>query len=157
MPDHEWMPLGYGYDSSSGWYFFTSGRTEITILVMHYDGYAFSINFQPTITVVSTIMNKLMVNWRNTRGIMKCPKKHVKEDFFMWWHFLNFLKCPKIEDCKLTRSGNLLTVGGVRSSDQTTEIMKINENKNFSWSVIEGFQIWSRLVHLFSFLGERCM
>ena len=54
MPDHEWMPLGYGYDSSSGWYFFTSGRIEITILVMHYDGYAFSINGQPTITVVST-------------------------------------------------------------------------------------------------------
>ena len=33
-----------------------------------------------------------------TRGIMKCPKKHVKEDFIMWWHFLNFLKCPKIEE-----------------------------------------------------------
>ena len=33
-----------------------------------------------------------------TRGIMKCPKKHVKEDFVMWWQFLNFLKCPKIEE-----------------------------------------------------------
>ena len=29
---------------------------------------------------------------------MKCPKKHVKEDFVMWKHFLNFLKCPKIEE-----------------------------------------------------------
>ena len=34
----------------------------------------------------------------STRGIMKCPKKHVKENFVMWWHFLNFLKSPKIEE-----------------------------------------------------------
>ena len=29
---------------------------------------------------------------------MKCPKKHVKENFVMWWNFLNFLKSPKIEE-----------------------------------------------------------
>ena len=34
-------------------------------------------------------------------------------------------------------SGNLLTVGGATSSHQKTEIMIINENKNFSWSVVE--------------------
>ena len=34
----------------------------------------------------------------HTRGIMKCPKKYVKENFVMWWHFLIFLKCPKIEE-----------------------------------------------------------
>ena len=34
-------------------------------------------------------------------------------------------------------SENLLTVGGFKSSHQKTEVMKINENKNFSWSVVE--------------------
>jgi len=39
MPDWAWMPLGYGYDINS---------------VMQYDGYGFSINGQPTITVIAT-------------------------------------------------------------------------------------------------------
>ena len=29
---------------------------------------------------------------------MKCPKKHVKDDFVMWWHLPIYLKCPKIEE-----------------------------------------------------------
>ena len=29
---------------------------------------------------------------------MKCPKKHVKDDFVMWLHLPIYLKCPKIEE-----------------------------------------------------------
>ena len=34
----------------------------------------------------------------NTGNNMKCPKKHVEDDFVMWWHFYFILKCPKIEE-----------------------------------------------------------
>ena len=29
---------------------------------------------------------------------MKCPEKHVKDDFLMWWHLHIYLKCPKIQE-----------------------------------------------------------
>ena len=37
-------------------------------------------------------------NVENTGGYMKCPKKHLKDDFVMWLHLHNILKCPKIEE-----------------------------------------------------------
>ena len=33
-----------------------------------------------------------------TKGNMKCPKKHVKDDFVVWWHLHIYLKYPKIEE-----------------------------------------------------------
>ena len=38
--------------------------------------------------------------WQNfdTGGNMKCPKKHAKDDFVMWWNLPIYLKCPKIEE-----------------------------------------------------------
>ena len=33
-----------------------------------------------------------------TESNMECPKKYVKDDFFMWWHLHFYLKCPKIEE-----------------------------------------------------------
>ena len=32
------------------------------------------------------------------RGNMKCPKKHMKDDFVMWWHLNFILKCHEFED-----------------------------------------------------------
>ena len=38
------------------------------------------------------------VSWNAPkRGIMKCPKKHVKDVFFTWGHMHFILKCPKFE------------------------------------------------------------
>jgi len=36
--------------------------------------------------------------FKNTRGNMKCPKKHVKDVFYTSGHMHIYLKCPKIED-----------------------------------------------------------
>ena len=34
---------------------------------------------------------------------MKCPKKHLKEDFVMWWHLHFYFKCPNIEGFQFRR------------------------------------------------------
>ena len=34
----------------------------------------------------------------NTGNNMKCPKRHLKDDFVMWWHLHFILKCPKIKE-----------------------------------------------------------
>ena len=33
----------------------------------------------------------------HTRGILKCPKKHLKDVLFTWCHMHYFFKCPKFE------------------------------------------------------------
>ena len=37
-------------------------------------------------------------SFQSTEDNMKYPKKHVKDDFVMWWHFYIYLNCPKIEE-----------------------------------------------------------
>ena len=37
----------------------------------------------------------------STGGIMKCPKKHVKEEFIMWWH-MHFFEMPQNRKCSFS-------------------------------------------------------
>ena len=49
--------------------------------------------------IVSFLWNLIFLTGKtSTGGIMQCPKKHVKDKLFTWWHMHFFSKCPKIEE-----------------------------------------------------------
>ena len=37
---------------------------------------------------------KMLQNFLNTAGVMKCPRKHLKDIFFTWWH-MHFFEMPQ--------------------------------------------------------------